>query len=264
MEHGILHVKGHIRHGERPRKLLSTFMHIRKQPVKEILSSFGFRDAYLDGYVTMKGALAMEGGDWNALIRSPTGRIDLFLEKGKIKKSSVILNVLDFLSLQKIFLRKPIDLSKEGFYYESIKAPVVCNKGVLQTENLVMKSPVFNAAARGQVDLSTERLDIDLGAQPLGTIDFLVSNIPVLGYILTGKEKSILVYAFKVTGPLSNPEVRYVPIKNLGGSIVGVFKRMFLTPHRLLKKMSGTSKNRHETEDPSPEEEKEAPYSSEF
>jgi len=264
MEHGILRVKGHMKNGERPEKLISTFVKIRKQPVKEILSSLGIGDEYLEGYLTMEGKLAMKGGEWNELLGSLTGNVDLLLEKGKIKKSTVILKVLDFLSLQKIFLRKPPDLSNEGFYYESIKVPVVCNKGVLQIENLVMKSPVFNAVARGKVDLAKEWLDIDLGTQPLGTIDFLVSNIPVLGYILTGEEKSILVYAFKVTGALSNPKVRHVPIKNLGGNTIGVFKRLFFTPRRLLKKMSCLTQALTSKEGPLPEDDIETPYPLEF
>ncbi|MCP4668284.1 MAG: hypothetical protein GY849_18225, partial [Deltaproteobacteria bacterium] len=242
MEHGMLGVKGHMKYGARPEKVVSTVIKLRKQPVKDTLVSLGLGQEYLDGLLTAQGSLSMKGVEWHELIPSLTGNMDILLEKGKIKQSSVILKVLDFLSLQKIFMKKPPDLSKEGFYYETIMAPVSCDKGVMEIQNLVMKSPVFNAVALGKVDLKKEWVDVDLGAQPLGTIDFLVSSIPVLGYILTGDEKSILIYTFKVNGPLSGPKVRYAPIKNLGGGIVGVFKRLFLTPGRLLKKMSAFSK----------------------
>jgi hypothetical protein len=100
-----------------------------------------------------------------------------------------------------------------------------------------MKSPVLNGVAQGTIDFAGKRVDYNLGIQPLGTVDWMVSNIPVLGYIFTGKEKTLLVYHFKVEGPLSEPDVRYVPLKNLGGSVIGFFKRLFLTPGRLFKKI---------------------------
>ena len=142
----------------------------------------------------------------------------------------MIFKILDFLSLQKIlmvFKKRPHDLSKEGFYFESIKGDIAINKGVVDTENLIMRSPVFNAAAKGSVDLPRKWLDFDLGAQPLGTIDFLISNIPIVGYILTGKDESILVYYFKVKGAWPEADVKYVPLKNLGSGIGGFFKRLF-------------------------------------
>ena len=60
-----------------------------------------------------------------------------------------------------------------------------------------------------------------IGLQPLGTVDSLVSSIPLIGNILTGKEKSLIVYSLEVTGSLSNPQVKNVPFKNIGESALG-------------------------------------------
>ncbi|MDY6973697.1 MAG: hypothetical protein SV775_15445, partial [Thermodesulfobacteriota bacterium] len=70
-----------------------------------------------------------------------------------------------------------------------------------------------------------------------------VSNVPIVGYVLTGKEKSLLIYYFKVKGPLPEPEVQYVPLKNLGSNVVGVFKRLLFTPGRLFKDISKAAKD---------------------
>ena len=209
-----------------------------RQPLKEYPQIFGFDKPYVEGLLTGEGIFYVKGRDKHEMVSSLTGSADLLIEDGTIRKSNLILQVLGFLSLQKIFVRKPPELSKEGLYFKSIRGTVVINDGILRTDNLTMKSPVFNAAAKGMVNLSRKEVDFDLGIQPLGTIDSLVSKVPIVGYILTGREKSILMYYFKVTGPLSKPEARYVPLKNLGSSLAGLFERLLLTPARLMKGVS--------------------------
>ena len=134
----------------------------------------------------------------------------------------------------------------------------------MTTDDLIMKSPVFNAAAKGVVDLGKNRVDFDVGVQPLGTIDFILSKIPIFGYVITGKEKSILVYHFKMDGTLLEPDVRYVPMKNLGTSTIGFFKRLFFTPHRLFKNASRIVKDLSEQGAPFTEKELKEFMGSEF
>lgn len=238
MEHGVLKVKGHVKGRKEPERLFSIYINMNNQPVKEFLHCLGYEEEYLDGSMTMEGVVFMKGREKKDLISSLTGSANVLVEKGKMKKSHVILKVLDFLSLQKIFKKRPPDLSKEEFYFETIVGHVTINKGVLETNNLVMKSTVFNAAVKGGVDLTKEWVDFDLGAEPLGTIDSVVAKIPTVAYILTGEKKSVLIYYFKVKGPLSKPKVQYVSLKNLKKGVTGFLKNLFLTPGRLFEKMS--------------------------
>jgi hypothetical protein len=236
-EHGILSVECDLKGGEKPDMLLTAYINMTHQPLKELLYSLGFETSYVEGLLTGEGIFFVKGREKDELISSMTGQANMLLEKGTIIKSNVFIKVLDFLSLQKIFKKKPPELSKNGFYYESIKGYITMHEGVLETDSLIMKSPVLNGVAQGTIDFTGKTVDYNLGIQPLGTVDWMVSKIPVLGYIFTGKEKTILVYHFKVEGPLSEPDVRYVPLKNLGGSVIGFFKRLFLTPGRLFKKI---------------------------
>ena len=240
-EHGAISMKGHIKGEKEVEKQFSIFFKINEQPLKELYESVGFenKQLYPEGKVTLEGILYMEGREKEALISSLTGSSNVLLEKGKIKKSYVIFKILDFLSLQKFYKKRPQDLSKEGFYFESIKGHIFINRGVLETENIVMRGPVFNAVAKGTVDLAKKEIDFDIGAQPLGTVDSLISKIPIAGYILTGKEKSLLTYYFKVEGPLKKPAVRYVPLKKIGKNMIGFLTRLLLTPVRLFKDISG-------------------------
>jgi uncharacterized protein YhdP len=167
----------------------------------------------------------------------------VLIEKGVIRKSNVFLKILEFLSLQNIFTKRPPDLSKEGLYFESLGGHGAIEKGVVRTENAQMKSPVLNAVAAGTADLGQGLVDVDLGVQPLGTIDTVVSSIPLLGHILTGENKSLITYYFEVKGPILDPQVEAVPFKALGDGVTGVLKRLFLSPVKLFEDVSDGIKN---------------------
>jgi len=255
MEHGVLTMRGHLKGGREPEKLFSIDVNLTDQPVKELLRSLSLDNFDLEGKLTLETVLFTRGKNTKELIAGLTGSGNLLIEKGQVKKSLVILKVLDFLSLQKIFKKRPPDLSKEGLYFESIKGHFDVNNGIIVTDSLVMDSPVLNAVAKGSIDLNTKLVAYDLGVHPLGTIDSLLSKIPIAGYILTGKEKAILVYYFKVTGPIGKPEVKYVPLKNIGNSVVGFFKRLFFTPGRIFKKISKAGQGQEKNKISLPEKE---------
>jgi hypothetical protein len=237
-DHGVMRVKGHVKRGQEPEVSFSSRIRLTGQPAHELTELLGIKEKHLEGRLTMNGVFSARERRLKDLISGLKGNAHFIVEKGTIKKSSVIFKILDFLSLQKIFKQNPPDISKEGLHFETIGGNVSITNGILTTENFIMKSPVFNAAAQGTVDLPEKWVDLDLGAQPLGTIDLLVSKIPIVGYILTGKKKALLIYYFKVDGPLSRPEVRYIPLKNLGNSVVGFIKRVFFTPERLLEELA--------------------------
>jgi hypothetical protein len=240
---GLLTVNGYVNLDKERGMAFSNYVNITDQPaeiLQPLLRSMGVQE-YLEGRLTMEAVLYMKGKNKEELLHNLAGGANVLVEKGTIRKSNVIFRILDFLSLQKILKRKPPDVSKEAFYFESIGGHFKINDGILHTSNLDMKSPVFNVAAKGSLDLKAGRVDFDLGAQPLGTMDSLVSMIPIAGYILTGEKKRLLIYYFKVEGNLPKPEVRYVPFKNFGIGIVDFFKRAFLTPKRLFEKIPKSS-----------------------
>ena len=105
--------------------------------------------------------------------------------------------------------------------------------GIINSDNFIMKSPVFNAVAYGKADLVEKTMDFTLGVQPYGSIDTLVSSIPLLGEIITGEKKSIIAYPFLVKGPILDPDVKFTPLKGLGEGVGGIFMRLFMTPTRI-------------------------------
>ena len=237
-EHGKFLLSGHVKRGKSREMLFSSYIDLTKQPLKELPQSLEFIKSRAEGMLTMEALLFAKGRNKEELISSLTGSVNVMIEEGVLKKSHVFIKVMDFLSLRGIFVKRPPGLSEGGLYFESIGGNIDLEEGVAKTEDISMQSPVFNAVVRGEANLCTKKINAELGIQPLGTVDSLISKVPIVGYLLTGDNEALYADYFKVEGPLSNPDVRYIPLKSLGNSTIGFVKRLFLSPKRLFKSIS--------------------------
>jgi len=64
-------------------------------------------------------------------------------------------------------------------------------------------------------------------------VDKVVNRIPVVGWLLTGKDKSFLTAYFEAKGKWSDPKVSAIPAKSLAKGALNVFRRVFELPMRL-------------------------------
>lgn len=255
MQQTRLSLTGSVRRGQSPSVQLSTHVRSEGQPISGITQLCGWKPTEIEGHLSMEGVFFSHGGHLSDFKQNLDGRAAVRLEDGIVRRSNLIIKILEFLSLQRIVDRRPDDIAREGFYFQSIEGQVAAEKGVLKSDDLLIRSPAFNAAVEGTLDLFTRTVAMDMGVQPLGTIDSLVSRIPVVGYILGGEDKTVLVYRFNIHGPLERPEIDYVPLKNLGGSVKGYLERLIGTPWRLLKEIGRISKEIEQTEPLEPAEE---------
>ncbi|MBW2208937.1 MAG: AsmA-like C-terminal region-containing protein [Deltaproteobacteria bacterium] len=254
LEHGLLRLKGHLKRGDDPGFRMSSHVQFNDQPVEELLESVGIGNGPLTGSLTMEAYLFSQGDRREDLFPHLNGTFNVLIKKGVLRSPNVLVKVFDFLSYEKIFVKRPPDISKEGFYFESMGGHAVIHDGLIETDNLIMKSPSLNAVASGEVNMAENTIDIHLGTQPLETVDVVVSKIPILGYILTGEDQALLTYYFTVKGPLGDAEVKHVPFRTLGGGLAGLFKRLFLTPVKIFKDISGAAKRLPEPMTPLTEE----------
>ena len=216
---------------------LLTYIHLEDIDSDRLLSGIGVKKNDIHGTLNLEGGLEIEGKSAREMAQTASGRFKLALKDGFIRHPNVLIKVLEFISLESIFIKKPPDTLKDQFYYKSIDAELVMEAGILSTENFFMKSPVFNMGATGKLDMSTMSLNLILGAQPLNTLDAIVSRVPIAGHILTGKNKALLVYTFEVDGTLDQPKVHQKPFKNLDKAVVGYFQRIFFTPTRVISQV---------------------------
>jgi len=223
--------------------LFSGYIDMRQQPLKELPPALDFVTSRGEGLLTLEALLFARGTRREDLMSSLTGSVNILLEQGVLKKSNVLIKILDSLSLQRIVEKRPAHLSKDGIYFEKIGAHIDLEKGMARSKDVAMRSPVFNAAAAGEADLRTGSIKAEIGVQPLGTLDFLISSLPVAGYLLTGDQKALYVEYFKVNGPLSDPKVEHMALKSLGNGTVGFLSRLFLTPKRIYDSMAEAARD---------------------
>jgi len=243
-EHGQLRLRGHVKRGmPRPEMLFSGYIDMTDQPLGQLPPSLDFITSRADGMLTMEALLFAKGNNREHLVSSLSGSVNVLAKQGVLKKSHIFIKILDFMSLQRVFEGRPSHLPKEGIYFETIAGHIDLNKGLAKTEDVTMHSPVFNAAVVGEANLCTARVNAEIGIQPLGTIDFLVSKIPVAGYLLTGDRKSLYVDYFKVDGPISDPNVGYIPLKSLGNGTVGFLTRLLFFPKKVYKSISDAARD---------------------
>ncbi len=237
-ERGKLLLRGHVKRGEKPETLFTSYLEMVQQPLEDLPSPLAFVKSRLEGKLTMESLLFARGNTTEDLLSSFTGSANVLLEQGVVRKSNVFIKILDDMSLTRVFETRPENLSKDGLYFHRIEGRMDIEKGIVKADNLAMESPVFNALAEGWADLRTGMINAEIGVHPLVTADLLVSKIPILGYLLRGDDNTVAAEYFQVDGKMSDPDVRYMTFKSMSNGTYSFFKRLFLSPQRLFQNIS--------------------------
>jgi len=192
---------------------------------------------YLD-QVQLRG----EGENFQKVKESLQGGLKIELENGVIERGNILAKIFSILNVAQFFKGRVPDLKTKGLPYQRISATLQVEDGVASTEDLLVDSDAMRITAIGKVDLGKNLIDAKVGVHPLGTVDTLLSNIPIAGYILTGKEKAFLSYVYEVKGDLDDPKIEAIPFKAVGERIIGIFKRLLETPLRPFQRSNHSKK----------------------
>ena len=235
---GKLLLRGHVKRGKNPEMLFTSYLEMDRQPLEDLPTPLAFIKNRLEGTLTLEALLFAKGNTKKELLKSLTGSANILLEQGIVRKSNVFIKILDNMSLTRVFETRPENLSEDGLYFNRIEGHLDIHKGIAKVDNLAMESPVFNAVAEGQADLSSGTMDAEIGVHPLTTADLLISKIPVLGYLLSGDDNTMVAEYFQVDGKMSDPNVEYMAFKSMSNGTYSFFKRLFLSPQRLFQNIS--------------------------
>ena len=237
-DRGKLLLRGHVKRGKKPEMLFTSYLEMDRQPLEDLPTPLAFVRNRLEGKLTMEALLFARGNTKQELLSSLTGSANVLLEQGVVRKSNVFIQILDNMTLTRVFETRPENLSEDGLYFNRIEGHLDIHKGIAKAGNLTMESPVFNAVAEGQADLRTGTMDAEIGVHPLTTADLLVSKIPILGYLLSGDDNTVVAEYFQVDGKMSDPNVQYMAFKSMSNGTYSFFKRLFLSPQRLFQNIS--------------------------
>ena len=225
-------------------------IHIVQESAQNLIQLIYPGITLLDGSVSLEGVLTLKNSDGTGVFSGLSGHANLVVEKGWIQQNNSFLSALALLNLEQFF--KPgasgvqpgvqaevqPGVQNGRLYFDRIEGNIEIEKGKILVQNLTLQSHAANIAVAGTIDLNRDHLQLRVGFQPVGTVDSLVGGIPLIGNILTGKEKALIVYYVEVTGSMSNPQIKTIPLKNLGESALGYVERMVFTPERILKALT--------------------------
>lgn len=142
---------------------------------------------FISGTLNLEGIMVGNGSSADNIIESLQGDLQLRAENGRMYGLKTH--------------------TEDGLPYNHMTGQIVIQRGVASTGNLYLDSDAISMAIKGRADLKNQRLYLNIGVRPLQTMDKVLSNVPVVGWILAGKDRSILTFSYRVRGKFNDLKV---------------------------------------------------------
>lgn len=185
------------------------------------------------GTLNLDGDLSASGDTLADIRKTALGNLRLRMEDGSLRKFNVLSKIFSILNVSQLLKFQLPDMVSGGMPYNEIKGSIAIKEGVASSQDLFIKSDAINISIIGKTDFVREELDLTIGVQPLQTVDKIVNRIPVVGWLLTGRDRSVLTAYFEARGKWSDPKVSAIPVKSMAKGALNVFRRVFELPVRL-------------------------------
>jgi hypothetical protein len=179
----------------------------------------------LKGHVTARGKA-------EKLMESLQGDLEFVAKEGRIQRHIPLAKVFAFLNVTEAFRGKPLGFDKEGLAYDSLSVKGKFEKGKLLVKEAVLDGVTMEIAGHGEISLIDKKMDAQILVAPFRTIDWVIKKTPLVGYILAGTLVSIPI---KVTGEIDNPKVTPLPASAVGSGLLGMMKRTFKLPIKVIE-----------------------------
>lgn len=230
---GKLHAQGESALGGPAPPRTQVRVRLAGASVESFLRAVDARDRLMTGALHLEGDFRLQGSTEADIRKGLQGTLKVRVTDGVIRRYSTLAKIFSVLNVSQLLKLQLPDLVQEGMPYQAITGDVVFGEGAAVTENLFVKSDAINLSVVGRADLVRELLDAAVGAQPLQTVDKLVGVIPIVGWILTGKDRSLVTVVFEVKGPWAEPEVRPIPVRTLTKGVLDILVRTLKLPAKL-------------------------------
>lgn len=217
-EHSVLRVSGHAEDVD------AYQVHNELLDRKSILRGTLRGDFYLQGELGEGRFLPTSFGNFTVSVRD-----------GVMRHSPVLATIFSLLNVSQLFTLQLPDVDLEGVPFSLMTAELAIDQGVLSSENVRVDSQAMNMTYVGQYNMVRNLLDLLVVVKPLGTVDKVVTSLPIAGWLLGGEEKALITAQFKVTGPAGDPDVEAIPISAISKGVLGIVQRALGLPLKLIE-----------------------------
>jgi hypothetical protein len=125
--------------------------------------------------------------------------------------------------------------SKKGFVIRDGKIEFRVLKDSVVFDNIYLNGKSATIAGKGTVELDSGKLNIDLAVRTAREVGKVLGSLPLVGYILFGKDKSITT-GVKITGTLDNPNAKTNPVQEALLYPLELIKRTVTSPAHIINK----------------------------
>lgn len=125
--------------------------------------------------------------------------------------------------------------SKKGFKITEGVAEYRMIKDKIHFDSIYIKGTSATIVGKGVIDMKKKTIDMDLAIQTARELGKFVGSLPLLGYILMGKDKSMTV-GLKITGNLDKPIVKTSVAQEILSLPIELIKRTLQSPLHIMNK----------------------------
>ena len=193
------------------------------------------KDALLHPLIHFKG---LKGGryslkKWGNIDKVMHGEI--LIEGGVVKGFKAYNNTLAFINtLPALVTLHAPGFSKKGFKIKKGEVKYRMEGKKIFFEHIYIKGASSTIVGTGNIDLKKRTIEMKLAIQTARELGSVVGNIPLVGYILMGEDKSMSI-GLHVSGTLDNPKVETSASKEILTLPFEFIKRVVESPIKLLK-----------------------------
>lgn len=197
--------------------------------INQFFSAFAQEESWIRGDMNLNGHL------WGST-ESINGSLVLTARDGRIKKYALTSRIFALLNIYKIIQSHDIELTSKNFPYNMITSTFSIRDSMVSFDDFYFDSNSLQLSAVGQYSLRTEELDSIIGVQPFETIDKAIGMIPLLGWVLTGDDKKLIIVSMRVQGKIDDPTVGIAPMETISKPVEESLFRVFELSSDIIKK----------------------------
>lgn len=202
---------------------------------EQCLHFLDVKEKFITGAFSAKGDLTAKGGSGAELKKTALGNVQIRMEEGMLTRFAVLSKIFSILNISQLLKFELPDMVRGGMPYDTLVATLSFKDGIVSTRDLFVDSDAMDISAVGSIDMPKgEFFETVVGVKPLQTVDKAVSLIPVIGWILTDENRSVMSVHFEVRGSLDDPAVTAIPVKAMARGVFDIFKNIFQLPAKLI------------------------------
>jgi hypothetical protein len=189
------------------------------------------KDLRISGIVDLKAKVKARGKS-DTLVRALHGKVDIRAKDGCIYSFPLLAKILSFLNVTELLRGKVPDLNAEGLDYNSIIIKGDLRNGKFVLQEAIIDGTTMQLVGQGEIDIPGNRINLTVLVAPFKTVDYLVSKVPLVSYVLKG---TLISIPLRITGKLDNPNIVILSPTAVSKGVLGIMSRTMSLPVKIME-----------------------------